>query len=206
MLWLNKEREADVLDRVIRRHEGPIRSATGLGGPSGGVGRDRRDGLRRLGSPCEVCRKPTSPPSIHFWHLGICGMPPRVPDRGGGHGAERLAADYVALFPIYKTVVDVLHGEEDRFPALFGQFEDWLRGQTEGLALVEGGLSWSYRQHRGREKRLRKEKIREALARGGGRLRCEVPGCGSDFFEVYGEVGRISPTSTTLNPSGGVRM
>jgi 5-methylcytosine-specific restriction enzyme A len=44
--------------------------------------------------------------------------------------------------------------------------------------------------HRKREARLRKAKIEEALKRNEGRLPCEVPGCGFDFIERYGEVGR----------------
>ena len=116
---------------------------------------------------------------------------------------ERIAGDYVALFPLYKTVVDVLHGEEDRFPALFERYEEWRRGLREGLSLTEGEVSWAYRQHRRREKRLRKAKIQEALAQGGGRLRCEVPGCGFDFFEVYGEIGREFAHVHHLEPLGG---
>jgi 5-methylcytosine-specific restriction enzyme A len=44
--------------------------------------------------------------------------------------------------------------------------------------------------HRRREAWLRKAKIKEARQRNGGRLHCEVPGCGFEFFECYGEVGR----------------
>ena len=116
--------------------------------------------------------------------------------------AERLVADYVALFPIYKTVVDVLHGDEDRFLDFFGLYEEWRRGQRVGLSLTEGEAVRSYRWHRKREKRLRKAKIREALARGDGRLRCEVPGCGFDFHEVYGEVGREFAHVHHLEPLG----
>ncbi len=41
-----------------------------------------------------------------------------------------------------------------------------------------------------RVRRLREAKIAEALKAGGGRLRCEVPRCGFDFEERYGELGR----------------
>jgi hypothetical protein len=40
-----------------------------------------------------------------------------------------------------------------------------------------------------RSKALRDSKIREVLAENG-RLVCEVPGCGFDFLETYGELGR----------------
>jgi hypothetical protein len=41
-----------------------------------------------------------------------------------------------------------------------------------------------------RDPELRARKIAEALRRNrDGRLRCEVPGCGFDFEEVYGEIG-----------------
>jgi 5-methylcytosine-specific restriction enzyme A len=43
--------------------------------------------------------------------------------------------------------------------------------------------------HRQREARARREKIRECLAKNGGRLVCEVPNCGFDFVERYGPLG-----------------
>jgi hypothetical protein len=43
--------------------------------------------------------------------------------------------------------------------------------------------------HRRREGKLRKPKI-EQVIRDKARLACEVPGCGFDFFDVYGEIGR----------------
>ena len=43
---------------------------------------------------------------------------------------------------------------------------------------------------RRREWRLREAKIKEALAKNKGRLICEVPGCGVDFFQRYGDIGR----------------
>lgn len=53
----------------------------------------------------------------------------------------------------------------------------------------EGELVRRHVLHRKRERWLRKEKIRKVLRREG-RLVCEVPGCGFDFFEVYGELGK----------------
>lgn len=44
--------------------------------------------------------------------------------------------------------------------------------------------------HRTRERKGRQAKIRASLVDGNGRLRCEVRGCGFDFFETYGEVGK----------------
>ncbi len=43
--------------------------------------------------------------------------------------------------------------------------------------------------HRQREARLRETKIRQVLKQNDGKLRCEVPGCGFDFQDVYGEIG-----------------
>ena len=60
----------------------------------------------------------------------------------------------------------------------------------ELLAAFEGSMHMCYVQHRSRERRIREAKVRAALASGGGRLRCEVPGCGFDFEETYGEIGR----------------
>lgn len=42
--------------------------------------------------------------------------------------------------------------------------------------------------HRSRERRLRTAKIKETLD-ATGKLACEVPDCGFDFYEVYGAAG-----------------
>lgn len=54
---------------------------------------------------------------------------------------------------------------------------------------VEGKVTWLLVRHRKREARLRAAKIADALARNGGRLICEIPGCGFDFKETYGALG-----------------
>jgi len=41
-----------------------------------------------------------------------------------------------------------------------------------------------------RDRNLREQKIRQAQLLGGGRLICEVPGCGFDFEAVYGKLGK----------------
>jgi 5-methylcytosine-specific restriction enzyme A len=54
---------------------------------------------------------------------------------------------------------------------------------------VEGEIRIAMRRHHARERRLRDAKLREAKALGAGSIRCEVSGCGFDFFEVYGKIG-----------------
>lgn len=82
----------------------------------------------------------------------------------------------------------------------------------EEMAAVEGALRVALVRHRRREQKLREAKIAQASKSGAGHLRCEVPGCGFDFLEAYGEIGRDyaqvhhlkqlsdleSPTRTTL--------
>jgi 5-methylcytosine-specific restriction enzyme A len=58
------------------------------------------------------------------------------------------------------------------------------------ISALEGQPRYQLVLHRRRERQLREAKIAAALATGDGRLRCEVPGCGFDFFEVYGKLGR----------------
>lgn len=60
----------------------------------------------------------------------------------------------------------------------------------DDLAALEGQTRKVMVLHRQRERRLREAKIRQAMGSGAGRLRCEVPGCGFDFFETYGDLGR----------------
>lgn len=57
------------------------------------------------------------------------------------------------------------------------------------LEFLEGRVRKRLVIHRGREARLRVQKIMQRL-RVDGRLRCEVPGCGFDFLKRYGELGR----------------
>jgi predicted HNH restriction endonuclease len=62
--------------------------------------------------------------------------------------------------------------------------------EEEPITGLEGEVRRAYVIHRHRERALREAKLRQnALAAQDGRLRCEVPGCGFDFREVYGELG-----------------
>lgn len=62
--------------------------------------------------------------------------------------------------------------------------------QDSDAVSMEGAQRVRLRNHRQRESRLREKKIAEALQRDGGRLICRVPGCGFDYVERYGELGR----------------
>lgn len=56
---------------------------------------------------------------------------------------------------------------------------------------VEGERVLAMRAHRKRERGLRQAKIADATSRSpDGHLHCEVPGCGFDFEDSYGAVGR----------------
>jgi 5-methylcytosine-specific restriction protein A len=67
----------------------------------------------------------------------------------------------------------------------------------------EGKQSLAYRLHKQREQRLRRAKIDQEMRANGGRLRCTVPGCGFDFFEKYGELGRGFAHVHHLEPFSG---
>lgn len=54
----------------------------------------------------------------------------------------------------------------------------------------EGTISERLACQRVRSQALRAAKIRETLSKNEGRLACEVLGCGFDFLETYGELGR----------------
>lgn len=60
----------------------------------------------------------------------------------------------------------------------------------EDIVALEGKTRIALILHKSRERRLRIAKIIEGLRSGNGRLKCEVPGCGFDFLEPYGELGR----------------
>lgn len=59
---------------------------------------------------------------------------------------------------------------------------------AEAAAFKEGALRRSFRKHRHREWRARRDKIGEVM-RTRGRLICEVSNCGFDFEQQYGELG-----------------
>jgi len=65
-----------------------------------------------------------------------------------------------------------------------------LDALPEDLAALEGQARRVMVTHRQREHRLRAAKIRQAMGLNGGRLQCAVPGCGFDFVETYGHLGR----------------
>lgn len=60
----------------------------------------------------------------------------------------------------------------------------------ENVAALEGGLRRRMVLHRTRESRLRDARIAFISNRDGGRLRCEVNGCGFDFNQRYGALGK----------------
>ncbi|WP_225411414.1 HNH endonuclease [Stigmatella hybrida] len=80
-------------------------------------------------------------------------------------------------------------------------------GEDGPGAALEGAVRYTYVRHRRRERRLREDKIARALSSGVG-LRCEVPGCGFHFSEVYGALGEryaqvhhLHPLSSRESPS-----
>jgi predicted RNA-binding Zn-ribbon protein involved in translation (DUF1610 family) len=66
-------------------------------------------------------------------------------------------------------------------------FLDTGDAELEGF---EGQSRQKFIVHRQRERKLRTEKLEEAARKNGGRLVCEVPNCGFDFFDRYGELGQ----------------
>ncbi len=72
----------------------------------------------------------------------------------------------------------------------------------EDLVGLEGEERRRFVLHRAREQRLRDAKIREALSRDAGHLRCEVPRCGFDFREKYGPLGKEFAHVHHLTPLG----
>lgn len=70
------------------------------------------------------------------------------------------------------------------------------------ISSFEGEERITLIRHRRREHKLRAAKLKEALEAGNGRLKCEVPRCGFDFYEVYGELGFEFAQIHHLQPLG----
>jgi len=60
---------------------------------------------------------------------------------------------------------------------------------VEVRSFVEGAERQSFVRHRMREWRLREQKLDQVRKANGGRLICEVPNCGFDFQQRYGDLG-----------------
>jgi hypothetical protein len=70
--------------------------------------------------------------------------------------------------------------------------EEQERGDSDDEELIgfkEGKKRKLFITHRHREAKMRKQKILQTLRRNG-KLMCEVPRCGFDFFEKYGALGK----------------
>lgn len=85
--------------------------------------------------------------------------------------------------------------------ALLSVYEAALKRQSDSensvhtnidpeLSAFEGEQRELFIRHRRRESALRATKIRQALRESNGHLVCEVPNCGFDFLNTYGEDGR----------------
>lgn len=92
---------------------------------------------------------------------------------------ETMAPGFIRPYAICFTPDFLDDGKGEEHPEL-------LADEIVGL---EGEVRERMVRHRRRERRLRDAKIRSVMA-STGCLRCEVPGCGFDFFRVYGEPGR----------------
>jgi hypothetical protein len=75
-------------------------------------------------------------------------------------------------------------------------------GFDDEVSALEGETRRYLITHRRRERPLRDAKLAAALHINAGRLRCEVPGCGFDFWEVYGSLGRHYAQVHHLDPLG----
>ena len=152
--------------------------------------------------------------SQKWWKLKIYNSSVRYPPRPGD--LEYLLCQYVALFSFYQSACERTEGGKDRFREYFKKLVDacmfiniydpsvpiWtnqaepsvhpaevLQDLDAGFAAIEGEIEFRMSRHRKREAALRARKI-EQVEQLTGRLRCEVPGCGFDFHEVYGDRGR----------------
>jgi hypothetical protein len=71
---------------------------------------------------------------------------------------------------------------------------------SEDAEFPEGEERRSFVAHRVRERKLRSEKLAAFRATHGGRLCCEVPGCGLDFDQRFGRLGEACAEVHHLRP------
>lgn len=92
---------------------------------------------------------------------------------------QAIAPQFIRPYAICKTPTFLTEAPSVLHPGLL----------PDEIIGIEGKSREILRRHRHRERKLRKAKVRQVL-QAEGRLRCEVPRCGFDFFDVYGELGR----------------
>jgi len=68
------------------------------------------------------------------------------------------------------------------------------------LVAVEGKVRMAFIRHRRREQKLRAAKLAQFQQKHAGRLMCEVTGCGFNFEDTYGELGKNFAHVRHLNP------
>jgi hypothetical protein len=144
--------------------------------------------------------------SKQWFRSGLIGYEQEYPI-DSDEDVEHLVDQFVAMFPVYQATCERLGGVEDRFRDYFRSLlalikEDPGDSLNPEPSAIEGEIVHAMVGHRRREQRLRDEKIRQ-VREATGRLRCEVDGCGFDFFEVYGETGEGFAHVHHLQPLGG---
>lgn len=113
-------------------------------------------------------------PQIRGWPAGQ-GMR-RWAKRNGTPGKE-----YKALLALFRALAKGLSSSAGLSSTAIGTAED-----EDGF---EGEERKLWVRHRKRERKFRAKKLADAMKKNGNRLICEVPKCGFDFFERYGELG-----------------
>ena len=111
---------------------------------------------------------------------------------------KRLSNAFIRSYAVVRTPTFLVAGPEQQ--PLSQQSIDEL-GAPYAL---EGEERRVFIVHRTRERRLRDAKIAAGLSQNGGRLVCEVPGCGFDFHATYGEMGKGYAHVHHLLPFAGV--
>ncbi len=148
--------------------------------------------------------------SKQWWHSGLVGSVADFPIESE-QSIDILIDQFLVMFPFYQAVCERLAGQEDHFGAYLESLRAVLSNEDEADSVddenervvddkevdrlnvepsaMEGEIIESVQRRRRREQKLREDKIQEVLSTTC-RLSCEVPGCGFDFLEVYGERGR----------------
>jgi hypothetical protein len=136
------------------------------------------DALHHFSAPITAGELQAKPGLDSWWQTKpYRGRPKTIPPEISAVLLQMIAKREPKVGPLLKSYID-----EDRIVA--------AGPKTDGHAdALEGTPGECLTRQPARSAALRREKIRRAMAKNG-RLVCEVPGCGFDFFEVYGELGR----------------
>lgn len=210
ILQVSRPTDAEIFFSILRKNEAELLSM--LGSTGLGIACDQE--FSDEAGVSNVIREARPSHDDQWWLASLCGPFRRFPieDKDLLSG---IIMEFTDLFMVYQSLVEAALGREDRFS---NRYESWRRHFSdalsdkpedeepepveEGSARLEGTVHERVHRDRARDRSLRQAKLEQSKKQNQGRLVCEVPRCGFDFLECYGEIGNGFAHVHHIHPLG----